>query len=270
MSDDAVRSRRSMFAHAAGLSTVEWLASLMLGAILADAIAAPLAHDPRGGEALAAEGGRIAIELFVLQQGALQSAAAMIALTVILYALIAVPLHGVLPALATRGRDNPWARSIARTPSLVAVALVQLALLACAALAIRPAITASIARALSPAPGPFFALTYALVALCAVAMLAARTLFSLSRVAIVLGHDARPSLGLALEQLRRRPLALLTSRLALELASLALALLAAASARPLALLAAWAAHAARVAIELAWLERAANGLPKPASMPHNY
>jgi hypothetical protein len=270
MSDDALRSRRSTLAHAAALATVEWLASLMLGAILADAIAAPLAHDPRGGEALAAEGGRIAIELFVLRQGALQSAASIIALAVILYTLIAVPLHGVLPALATRAPDNPWERSIARTPSLVAVALVQLALLACAALAIRPAIAASIARALSPEPGPFFAVTYSLVALCAVALLAARTLFSLSRVAIVLGHDARPALGLALEQLRRRPLALLASRLAVELASLSLSLLAAASARPLALLAAWAAHATRVAIELAWLERVARPLSEYASTPQNY
>jgi hypothetical protein len=269
MTDDAPRSWRSTLAHAAALATVEWLVSLMLGSILADAIAAPLAHDPRGGEALAAEGGRIAIELFVLRQGELQSSAAMIALTVILYALIAVPLHGALPALATRCRENPWARSIARTPSLVAVALVQFALFACAALAIRPALSASIARALSPSPGPFFAITYAIAALCALAVLAARALFSLSRTAIVLGHDARPSLGLALEQLRRRPLSLLSSRLALELASLALALLAAASARPLVLIASCAAHSTRIALELAWLARAARGLPRPASKPQN-
>lgn len=267
MSDDGLRSRRSILAHAAVLATVEWLVSLALGAILANAIAGPLEHDPRGGEALAAEGGRIAIELFFLQQPALHAAAATIALCVVFYGLIAVPLHGVLPALATRTRDNPWVRSIARTPALVAVSLVQLALFTCAALTMRSALTASIARALSPSPGPFFALTHALLALGAVALLAARVLFPLSRMAIVLGQQARPSLGLAFELLRRRPFTLLSTRLAVEGASLALALFSAASPRHWVLIASWAAHVARVMIELVWLERAAKDVPRvmPAS-----
>lgn len=262
---DAPRSRASTAVHTAALATVEWLVSWMLGSMLADAIAAPLVHDPRGGDALAAEGGRVAIELFVLRQGAVQSSAAMIALTVILYALVVVPLHGVLPSLATRTSESPWGRSISRTPSLVAVLLVQLSLVVCAALALRPIITGSYERALSPSPGPFYAVTFAVIALSALGLLAARTLFPLARVAVVLGHDARPSMGIALEQLRARPLTLLASRLLVELSSVALAVVAASSPRVLVHVAGWALHLARVAIELAWLERAARTVAKPVS-----
>ncbi len=266
----APRPLRSIAAHVAALTVIEWLVSLALGAMLADAIAAPLRAHRAGGDAIAAEHGRIAIELFVTRLAELRSGAATVVIVAVLYGLIVVPLHGVMPALVVCEKDNPWGRSVARTPSLVAIALVHGALLVTLGLSARSALTASIHRALSANPGPFLSVTYAIIAVALLTVVALRSLFALARAAAVLDHDARPSLALAFEALRARPFTIVLSRAALELASLALALLAALSPAPLTTLAALAAHGARIALELVWLARCAGHANFTASTRENH
>jgi hypothetical protein len=86
----------------------------------------------------------------------------------------------------------------------------------------------------------------------------------------VLSYDARAALAHALGALRTRPFALVLSRVALELTSLALAALAAAAPRPLPLVASLGAHLARVAIERKWLAWGAQSIVRAASKHDNY
>lgn len=262
--------QRARWAHTALLAIVEWLVSLWLGRMLANAIAAPLASHPRGGDALLDDGGRIAIELLSTRLGELQSAGAAIALVVALYLLITVPLQGTLPAIATRAARNPWARSIERTPTLVALALARAVLLALLAWSVRSFALEQWARAVSPNPANAMTALYAALAAAALVVIALRVFFALARCAAVLSHDARDALVRALDALRARPISLLLTRCALECASLALAALAASAPRTLTVIASLTAHLARVAIELQWLSWSAKTMVRAASKSDNH
>lgn len=261
------RARRAAIGHFAALVLVEWALSMALGAIMARALAAPLAAHPLGGDAFALDQGRVAIELLATRTSELRAGGAWVALIVILYALIVVPLHGALPSIAVRWQQNPWSNSISRTPTLVGLALVHLVLLATFGFAARSAIEASVTRALSASPGPFEAVTYALVTTVALVVLALRALFALARCAAALEHTTRASLSLAMNLLRERPLSLLGSRLLCEAASLALALAVALAPSTLVVIASLLAHGARVATELCWLRWGAKPLEIPVSTP---
>lgn len=261
---------RASWAHTALLATIEWLVSLLLGRILASAIAAPLTSHPRGGDALLDDGGRIAIELLSTRLGELQSSGASIALIVALYVLVTVPLQGALPAIATAAAPNPWARSIERTPTLVALALAHAVLLALLAWSARSFALVQWTRAVSPSPAHAMTSLYIALALAAIVIVALRAFFALARCAAVLSYDARASLACALDALRARPASVVLTRGALELSSLALAAIAAAAPRPLPLLASLGAHLARVAIERKWLAWGSKSIVRTASKHDNY
>jgi hypothetical protein len=247
---------RSIAPHALTLGIIEWSVALALGVHLTRALAEPLASHPDGADALVSEDGRIAIELYFARLAQLESSGASTALALALWALSSVPLHGALAALARPSDENPWIRSIAKTPSLVALFVAQCATLLCLALFARSSLTACVDRALSQRFDPWIALALGIVALVVAALLSQRALFALARAALMHGAALRLCLAHGFNALRARPLRLLGGRAAVDLASLALALLATIAPPSIALVASLAAHLARIALELFWLRRA--------------
>jgi hypothetical protein len=258
------RARRAA-PHALALAAVEWALSLALGRQLTLSLASPLRNRPEGGDALFSEHGRIALDLGVARAHEINSAGALVVLALVLAALAVVPLQGALAALARGLPGNPWARSVSRTPPLVALSLLGLATWGSLALAVHASLTRLLARALSPAPGHAVAIAAAIAAVTACAALALRAVFALARASVVAGHPALASLGHGWSALRRRPLAHFFARALCELASLSLAALASFAPTSVAVSASLLAHGLRLAIDLAWLAWASRALPEPVS-----
>jgi hypothetical protein len=258
------RARRAA-PHVLALAAAEWALSLALGRQLALALAAPLRDRPEGGDAIFAEHGRIALELGVSRAHEINSAGALVALALALAALAVVPLQGALAALARGLPDNPWARSVSRTPPLVALSLLGLATWGTLGLAVHASLSRALTQALSPAPGHAVAIAVAIAAVTACAALSLRVVFALARASVVAGHAALASLGHGWSALRRRPFAHFSARALCELASLALAALASFTPTSVTVLASLLAHGLRLAIDLAWLAWASRALPEPVS-----
>jgi hypothetical protein len=258
------RARRAA-PHVLALAAVEWALSLALGLPLALALAAPLRDRPEGGDALFSEHGRIALELGVARAHEINSAGALVGLALVLAALAVVALQGALAALARGLPGNPWARSVSRTPPLVALSLLGLATWGSLALAVHASLTRVLARALSRSPGHAVAIALAIAAVTVGAALSLRAVFALARASVVAGHPALASLGHGWSALRRRPLAHFFARALCELTSLALAVLASCAPTSVTVPASLLAHGLRLGIELAWLAWASRALPVPGS-----
>ncbi|MBL8682700.1 MAG: hypothetical protein JNK05_26275 [Myxococcales bacterium] len=263
MSERAKGFWRRAAPHVIGLALLEWAVSFALARNVVNAIAAPLASHPAGADALFAEDGRIALELYFARSAELPPALAVAALTVGLVALVTVPLQGALPSLARQLPRSPWAQSIAHTPGIVALALAQATLFALLVLALRRPFTALAVSALaSERPRDIASLTAVTVA-ALVVIAALRSLFALARGAVVVGTDARTALAHGFNALRARPSRIVLARLGVDFVALSVAALAAIAPASLAVIAAITAHIGRAAIELAWLRQSLDGLPKP-------
>jgi hypothetical protein len=243
------------------LGIIEWIVALALGMWLTRALAEPLASHPDGADALVSEEGRIAIELYFARLTQLESSGASTAIALALWALASVPLHGALASLAQPSDENPWIRSIAKTPSLVALFVAQCATLLCLVLFARSSLTACVDRALSQRFDSWIALALVIVVLVVAALLSQRALFALARAALMQGAALRLCLAHGFNTLRARPLLILGGRAAVDLASLALALPATIAPPSIALITSLVAHLSRIALELLWLRRALRTMP---------
>jgi|LNFM01.1.fsa_nt_gb hypothetical protein len=250
--------------HVFGLALVEWALSFALARRIVTAFALPLEAHPAGGDAVLSEDGRVALELYFARSAELPPALAAVALYALLALLVTAPLHGALPSLARGLPRNPWAQSISKTPTLIALAIAQCTLVALFLLAVRGPVSSTAIDALSRATPLAIGSFAALLAVIWAILGALRVLFALARGAAVGGQTTRAALTHALATLRRRPIRLVLSRLVLDVAGLALAALATVAPAAAAVGASLVTHVGHVSLELAWLDRALDGLPTPA------
>lgn len=255
--------------HVIGLALVEWAVSFALSRYVVSAIAAPLATHPRGADALFDEDGRIALDVYFSRSAELPPTLAATALIVGLVVLVSVPLQGAMPSLARGIRRNPWAQSIANTPSIVALAVAQTTLFALFALAIRRPFVSLAIDALSTGHSAKVAVFVAFVLLALALIAAIRSTFAIARGAVVGGDSARAALAHGFNLLRARLVRIVLGRLGVDASTLALAAVAAIAPASLAVAASLLAHGVRVALELAWLRRTLAGLGEPSATSEN-
>jgi hypothetical protein len=247
--------------HSALLAAIEWLVAwLLLSRVTREWLSALDGH-PLGSDALLSEQGRIALDVTLPHLLDLRAGAIGVALVVVVVLLLSVPLHGVGASLALNVDENPWLRSISRTPKLVAIALIQwLALAVCLALIAR-ACKQCVTLVLERATHADFVLPALLLSVSLYALQCVRVFTHLARLRAMSDVSLRCCLRDALLQLRARVIRGALLLTALDLTLLALTAISVLLPAWLLLFGVVLVHYARVRLPITWLAHEAHSWP---------